>query len=243
MELRRSSISAPLRWTSRVQMAHARSCKQRVEMGAAAECTWQKNKNKHPLRFSFSLFLRVSSWWETKRDKSYKTYMYWRHILPWWMKPSAVDATAHQQQHKHPACSWWIGFPMVLKLPTSLSWIRAAGGDGLQTCLVLYSPYLPVFALQLPPQYSQLLLSNTGQRKGLVVCFNPQPDYQPPSPHYKQTTTQGFRCWRGTQDTPELNGNMCEVGGKDWCRGWLQHDQKGYAQIQGSVSGVGIRLR
>lgn len=38
----RSSISAPLQWTSRVQMAHARSCKQRVEMGAAAECKWQK---------------------------------------------------------------------------------------------------------------------------------------------------------------------------------------------------------
>lgn len=149
-------------------------------------------KQKHPLRFSFSLFLRVSSWWETKRDKSYKTDMYWGHILPWWIKPSAVDGIAC---HQRPACLSWIRFPMVLKLPTSLCWIRAAGGGGLETCLVLYSPYLSVFALQLPPQYRQLLLSHTGQKKGLVACFHPQPDYQPPSSHYKETTTQGFRCW------------------------------------------------
>lgn len=127
-------------------------------------------KQKHPLRFSFSLFLRVSSWWETKRDKSYRTDMYWRHILPWWIKPSAVDAIACQQG---PACLSWITFPMVLKLPTSLCCIRAAGGSGLETCLVLYSPYLSVFALQLPPQYRQLLLSHTGQKKGLVACFHP----------------------------------------------------------------------
>lgn len=83
--------------------------------------------------------------------------------------------------------------PRFLRLPTSLCWIRAARGHGLETCLVLYSPYLAVFALQLPPQCTQLLLPHAGQKEGLVR-FTPRPDDQPPPPHYKQTTRRGLRC-------------------------------------------------
>lgn len=39
-----------------------------LKMGAVVKCSHEQ-KHKPPLRFSFSLFLRVSSGWETKRDK------------------------------------------------------------------------------------------------------------------------------------------------------------------------------
>lgn len=103
----------------------------------------------------------------------------------------------------------------------------------------------PVFSLSrrlCPPAASSVHPAPPAphRTKERFSVFHPRPDDQPPSPHYKQTTRRGLRCWRGTQDTPALN--MCEVGGERWCRGWLQNDHKGCVQIQVSVSGVGIRL-
>lgn len=138
----------------------------------------QKKGEQQPLRFSFSLFLRVSSWWETKRDKSYKTELRWRHILSCRIKPSAVDAITFNNSKNIMCARPWPDFWGVLGLPTSLCWIRAARGDSLETCLVLYSPYLSVFALKLPPQYTQLLLCDRGQKKGLA-CFPSDPTTNP----------------------------------------------------------------
>lgn len=60
-----------LRWVIMDKQSSHGSCsfmQTRVEMSAVVKCS---NEQKHtpPLRFSFSLFLRVSSGWETKQDK------------------------------------------------------------------------------------------------------------------------------------------------------------------------------
>lgn len=84
----------------------------------------------------------------------------------------------------------------------------------------------PVFSLSLrlcPPAASSAQPDPPFQHrtKEKFSSAFPPPDHTatPPSPHYKQTTRQGFGGWRGRQDTPDLNGNMCVVGGEEWCRG------------------------